>query len=589
MGNSMMERLVAAMYRAGGESLVVEADKPARIKVGGREAPLLAQALKLSKVEEILREVMPSDFAWVLQRNGEVVFPLQCAAGAVSVRVQHRNAWLAAFVQPQARDLPRVRSVMPAMEPHVPPAPLPLPEAPALQVLPYATVVGLPLAAVDKPEGAPQAPAASAVAAAPTQQPATPPRPRVSQLVGYYHAVQEPVVTPREPPPAPPPPPEPPVLMPVVDMVHGIDPILAAVYGAGGSDLHLTAGLRPMMRKDGDMGGIPGFLDVLSGETIQKWLMEVAPEKARGQYTSTHDVDYGYALGDVARFRVNAFQDRRGVCGVLRVIPAQVRTADDLNLPLAIRQMCTLQKGLVVVTGPTGSGKSTTLAAMLDLVNRTRPDHVITIEDPVEFVHESIRCLIHQREVHSDTMSFAAALRAALREDPDVILLGELRDLETVAIAIETAETGHLVFGTLHTNTAVSTVDRIIDQFPADRQNQVRAMLSDSLKGVVAQTLCKKVGGGRVAALEVLVALPSVANLIREGKTFQLPSIMQTGKAQGMQTMNDALLQLVREGQVTPEEAIKRAVHRSELTAMIQNMPTRPHAPGVGPAERGAA
>jgi twitching motility protein PilT len=224
----------------------------------------------------------------------------------------------------------------------------------------------------------------------------------------------------------------------------------------------------------------------------------------------------------------------------------------------------------VLVTGPTGSGKSTTLAAMIDYINKTRSEHVITIEDPVEFVHQPHKCLVNQREVHSDTESFSSGLRAALREDPDIILVGELRDLETISIAVETAETGHLVFGTLHTTTAVSTIDRIIDSFPADRQAQIRVMLSSALKGVIAQTLLRRIGGGRVAALEVLLSVPAVANLIREGKTFQIPSIMQTGKALGMQTLNDALFALVQEGSVTSEEALSASMARAELKALIE-------------------
>jgi twitching motility protein PilT len=231
--------------------------------------------------------------------------------------------------------------------------------------------------------------------------------------------------------------------------------------------------------------------------------------------------------------------------------------------------MCELEKGLVVVTGPTGSGKSTTLAAMVDWINTNRDDHIITIEDPVEFVHKDKKCLINQREVGTQTKSFKAALRAALREDPDIVLVGEMRDLETVAIAIETAETGHLVFGTLHTNTAPSTVDRLIDQFPTDRQEQIRVMLAESLKGVVAQTLLKKKGGGRVAALEILLVTPAVANLIRESKTFQIPSLMQVGRGIGMQVLNDALFELVKSGQVEADEAVARAPHKKELASML--------------------
>jgi twitching motility protein PilT len=370
-----------------------------------------------------------------------------------------------------------------------------------------------------------------------------------------------------------PPPLEPPSVVPVAPERSGppkIDRILWVLVGEKGSDLHITAGLPPRMRKDGDIRSVPGFDQPLESAVLEEWLMEIAPPKMAEKFKTTNDTDFGYEIQGLARFRVNVFRDRRGVGGVLRVIPSQILSADALKLPQVVRDLCGLAKGLVVVTGPTGSGKSTTLAAMLDLINRSRADHVITIEDPVEFVHEPIRCLINQREVHAHTQSFSAALRAALREDPDIVLVGEMRDLETVSIAIETAETGHLVFGTLHTNTAVSTVDRIIDQFPADRQAQVRVMLSESLKGVIAQTLCKKIGGGRVAALEILVGVPAIANMIREAKTFQIPSIMQTGKQLGMQTLNDSLFQLVKDSVVDAKEAYMKSVARADMRAMLE-------------------
>jgi twitching motility protein PilT len=284
--------------------------------------------------------------------------------------------------------------------------------------------------------------------------------------------------------------------------------------------------------------------------------------------------------------------DRKGKGAVFRVIPSKILTAEQLGLSPAVLNLCKLNKGLVVVTGPTGSGKSTTLCGMIDHINQTRNDHIITIEDPIEFVHENKLCAINQREVHNHTLSFKGALRAALREDPDIILVGEMRDLETVAIAIETAETGHLVFGTLHTSTAASTVDRVIDQFPADRQAQIRVMLSESLKGVISQTLCKKIGGGRVAALEILIVTSAVSNLIREGKTFQIQSMMQVGKAIGMVTLNDALMDLVTRKLITPEEGYLKAIDKPgmDLTmkrAGIDPSKFAPVAP-VPPAPAGA-
>ncbi len=294
------------------------------------------------------------------------------------------------------------------------------------------------------------------------------------------------------------------------------------------------------------------------------------PKKNQEEFERRHDTDFAYEIEDLARFRVNIFMDRKGMGAVFRVIPTEILTAEQLNLSPHILKLCQLSKGLVLVTGPTGSGKSTTLCAMIDYINRTRADHIITIEDPIEFVHESKKCLINQREIHNHTDSFKDALRAALREDPDIVLVGEMRDLETVAIAIETAETGHLVFGTLHTTTAASTVDRVIDQFPADRQAQIRIMLSESLKGVIAQTLCRKIGGGRVAALEVLIVNSAIGNLIRESKTFQIPSMMQTGRGIGMVGLNDALFEHVKNGLVEPQEAYAKSVDKSGFETLLK-------------------
>jgi twitching motility protein PilT len=335
------------------------------------------------------------------------------------------------------------------------------------------------------------------------------------------------------------------------------------------SDLHVCVGSPPLLRKDGDIVPVPGRAALTPADT-ERMLMAITPERNREEFHRRHDTDFAYELKDLGRFRCNLFMDRRGLGGVFRIIPTRILTAEEMGLGPEILQLCSLPKGLVLVTGPTGSGKSTTLAALVDHVNRTRSDHIITIEDPLEFVHENQRCLINQRQVHEHTDSFKDALRAALREDPDVVLVGEMRDLETVAIAIETAETGHLVFGTLHTSSAASTVDRIIDQFPADRQSQIRVMLAESLKAVISQVLCKKIGGGRVPALEVLMVTPSVSNLIREAKVFQIPSIMQTGKKYGMCQLNDALLDLVRRKLVEPREAWQRSPDKPGLVASFK-------------------
>ena len=348
-----------------------------------------------------------------------------------------------------------------------------------------------------------------------------------------------------------------------------IENLLRALIANKASDLHLRAGSPPMLRANGEIEPIPNEPVLTSGD-IDAMLASIMAEHNRAEFEELNDTDFAHEIAGLARFRGNALKDRKGTGAVFRAIPAGVVTVEEMGISPEVQRLCHLTKGLVLVTGPTGSGKSTTLCALIDLINRTRTDHVITIEDPIEFVHESKKCLITQRHVGVHTSSFKHALRAALREDPDIVLVGELRDLETVSMAIETAETGHLVFGTVHTSTAVSTIDRVIDQFPPDRQAQVRVMLSESLKGVISQVLCKKIGGGRVAAREILLSTPSVSNLIREGKTFQLPSVLQTSRRLGMVTMNDALMELVDSGQVEPQECYLKATDKVGIIHMLK-------------------
>ncbi|HVK86089.1 MAG TPA: type IV pilus twitching motility protein PilT [Kofleriaceae bacterium] len=350
-----------------------------------------------------------------------------------------------------------------------------------------------------------------------------------------------------------------------------IDEMLRAMKNLGASDLHMSCTMPPLVRKDGEMKPVPGF-PVLTPDLMLSLLYEIAPEKNRKEFEERSDTDFAHSIEGLSRFRANMFRDRHGPGAVFRAIPFNILSPEQLGLPPKVLELCYLTKGLVVVTGPTGSGKSTTLATLIDYINSHRSDHIITIEDPIEFVHENKKCLVNQREVHVHTRSFKDALRAALREDPDIVLVGEMRDLETIAIAVETAETGHLVFGTLHTTTAPSTVDRIIDQFPADRQAQVRQMLAESLRGVIAQTLCKKIGGGRVAAYEVLIGTSAVRNMIRTAKTFQLPSVMQTSRDVGMITLNDSLIELVKAKKVEPLEAYMKAVQKTELKAALQKL-----------------
>jgi twitching motility protein PilT len=336
--------------------------------------------------------------------------------------------------------------------------------------------------------------------------------------------------------------------------------LLTSTREAGASDLHLSAGMPPMIRQRGEM--VRANLPPLSVEDARSMIYEIMTPEQRAVFETHHEIDFGFEIPNVARFRANVFTQRRGPGAVFRVIATKIRTLDDLGTPPVLRELATKERGLVLVTGPTGSGKSTTLAAMVDYLNSNRQGHIITIEDPIEFVHESKSCLINQREVGAHTKDFATALRSALREDPDCLLVGELRDLETTSLAITAAETGHLVFGTLHTNSAAKTIDRLIDVFPADRQSQVRTMLSESLEGVIAQSLIPTADGkSRVAALEILVGIPALRNLIREDKTAQILSIMQVGTQHGMQTLDQALKDLVTSGKITREEALKRTTN----------------------------
>ena len=343
-----------------------------------------------------------------------------------------------------------------------------------------------------------------------------------------------------------------------------LDPLLRRMVAEGASDLHLSAEHKPRWRLDGEMREL-GEAPKLTENAVWDLLAPAMLERNQTQFLADNDTDFAYALPDVARFRVNVFRDHRGIGAVLRQIPQKILTLEQLGIPLSVQKMCDNPKGLVLVTGPTGSGKSTTLAAMIDYINRNRRTHIITLEDPIEFVHASQKALVNQREVGPHTTSFARALRAALREDPDIVLVGELRDQETIQLALETANTGHLVFGTLHTSTAISTVDRIIDVFPPEQQSQIRAVVSKVLKGVVAQTLCKKKGGGRIAALEVLVGSHAVANLIREGKNHQIMNIMMTAKAQGNMLLNEQLEKLVNDNKIEYDEALMKAIDKADF------------------------
>ena len=505
-----IDPFVDVLLREGGDQLYLLPDEPVTMVKDGKPRKVSRQPLTDQHIYALLVEVAPSESANQIDQMAETEFEYVADRGMVRVRIVPDMGRLTAMVAP-------IAGAAGAEAP-----------APAAQRAPAVAEAPAPA-----PAPAPKAPSPSAIAAAP---PAGLP---VDVAAPQYKAAE-----------------------------RALGELLKALVSSASSDLHLRVGEPPVFRTHGEMKR--QSTAPLNIQQLELMLLAVMPERNRGEWKETGDTDFAYEISGLARFRVNAARDRKGPIAVFRVIPAKVVTAEQLGVSKEVQQLCYLTKGLVLVTGPTGSGKSTTLCALIDLINRTRTDHIITIEDPIEFVHENKKCVITQRQVGVHTDSFKRALRSALREDPDIVLVGEMRDLETIAIAIETAETGHLVFGTLHTTTAASTVDRIIDQFPADRQSQIRVMLSESLKGVIAQTLCKKVSGGRVAAREILLTTPAISNLIREGKTFQIPSIIQTSKQLGMLTLNDALLDLVEKKEISADEAYMKSVEKSGLAASLK-------------------
>lgn len=329
------------------------------------------------------------------------------------------------------------------------------------------------------------------------------------------------------------------------------------------SDLHLSAGLPPMIRVDGDIRRIN--VPALDHKQVHSLIYDIMNDKQRKDFEEFYETDFSFEIPGLARFRVNAFNHNRGAGGVFRTIPSRILSLEELGAPAVFKEISDVPRGIVLVTGPTGSGKSTTLAGMVDYKNDNEFGHILTVEDPIEFVHESKKCLVNQREVHRDTLGFNEALRSALREDPDIILVGEMRDLETIRLALSAAETGHLVFGTLHTSSAAKTIDRIIDVFPAAEKDMVRSMLSESLRAVIAQTLLKKIGGGRIAAHEIMIGNPAIRNLIRENKVAQMYSAIQTGQAVGMQTLDQCLKDLVAKGLITVQDARMRAVNKEQF------------------------
>jgi len=351
-----------------------------------------------------------------------------------------------------------------------------------------------------------------------------------------------------------------------------IDAFFKLMNEQGASDLHLMAGQQPVLRIEGELERVK--YKVLDNDHLKSMLYEIAPEEKIKVFEETGDIDFAYEIPGLARYRANFFQQRNGVGAVFREIPSVILTCDELGLPKVIKRLATLPRGLVLVTGPTGSGKSTTLAAIIYEANQNRKDHIITVEDPIEFVHKSDKAVVNHREIGLHTRSFAAALRGALREDPDIILVGEMRDLETIALALEASATGHLVFATLHTSSAAKTVDRIVEVFPENQQQQVRNTLADGIRAVLSQTLFKrKDRRGRVAAVEVMIGTPAVRNLIREAKTYQIPGMLQTGKKYGMQTLDDSIMALLEKRIIAPDDAYSKAEEKSRFLPFLKNPP----------------
>jgi twitching motility protein PilT len=514
-----LDRLLSVMVSQRASALKLHESELAELEIAGAPRPMTKTALTGPQVVALLREIAPAEAAALLDAGKPTQFDYVSEDGAFRVEAARAGTqWRARVTIDERRERQRLNG---HPQPHI------TEYAATVPVMPSAP-----------------APAAAPVAAsAPPAGVAAPSNGRGdADAIGDFEGSRQARAT--------------------------LDALLRVMVERNASDLHLRCGEPPIVRLHGEMTRLDGA--VLEPNGLESMIRSVMPERNRREYIDSNDTDYAYELPGIARFRANALKDRNGPAAVFRQIPATVVTVEQMGITPEVQKLCQLTKGLVLVTGPTGSGKSTTLCSLIDLVNRSRSDHVLTIEDPIEFVHPNKQCIITQRQVGVHTDSFKSALRAALREDPDIILVGELRDLETVAIAIETAETGHLVFGTLHTTTAAGTIDRIIDQFPADRQAQIRVMLAESLKGVISQTLCKKIGGGRVAAREVLLSIPAVTNLIREGKTFQIPTVMQTSKRLGMVTLNDALLELVDGKLIEPSEGYIKAVDKTMFLNAIR-------------------
>jgi len=546
---AIVDDYLRSVLGKNGEELLLVAGQPPQCRAKGTDTSLGGKVVDAAQIEAIIAEIVPPK----RMQGAAFRFQYSSSLGAFIGIGQRGEGTIQVLLRKASLGEPSFGpgTAAPAAAPAPAPAPAPRSAAPSppppTASFPDEELSALPMEAAPV---APPPPPPPPPPAAPAARPAATGLAPAASFTGIPQVTVAPLAAGQAPP---------------------IDKLFGKMVRAKASDLHLSSTVQPMIRVDGSMMTIKDE-GVLSPEMLYKLVIPIMPARNRAEFEARHDTDFAYEIQGLGRFRCNVFSDRKGPGAVFRIIPSKILTCDDLKLPEVVKMFANLSKGLVLVTGPTGSGKSTTLAAIVDLVNATREDHLITIEDPIEFVHQNKKCLVNQREVHTHTESFKSALRAALREDPDICLVGEMRDLETIEIAMETAETGHLVFGTLHTTTAASTVNRIIEQFPADRQDQIRVMLSESLRGVVSQTLLKRIGGGRIACLEVLLVTGAVANLIREGKTFQIPSVQQTSKGEGMSLQHEVLAEMVKSHIVDPKEAYIKAVDKKGFLGALENM-----------------
>lgn len=579
-----IDRFVSALHRDNADEIVLETGKPGRMRIRTQEKIILAQDVRHEQIEVLLRDIVPQEAQPRLVVDGEITFPYQSPTGSVMVRFSRNQGSVLVNIWPHQTQTAPPEQAPARPQQHQRPAgntPTYAPHGAAPQSRDSRAQSG----AHPAPHSGRNSPARASSSVSGTDALRHTAAPMHSPPVnpgrgGWANAA------PQNPddwaisldlgPPSPTGPEATEALnapRAVARMDANLSAMLEAMSRAGCSDLHLTTGLPPRARRGGDLLTLPGFEYAVDAPTIESWLLTIAPPVVRKRFEQTNDAYFACTLAGVARFRINVSRDRRGPYGVIRAIPDAPPTVEVLGLPQAVSEIAMLERGLVIVSGGKGAGKSTTLAAIVELMNRARTIHLVTIEDPIEFTYQERYTMIHQRQVQVDTDTFETGLRAAIRQDPDAILLGEMQTEEATLLALEAASSGILVLTTMHADTAVGSIDRLILQFPIDRQPSIRTMLSWTLKCIIAQILCRHAGGGRVAALEILPNSPQIATLIREGKTSQIPSVMATGQAAGMQPLNDALARLVVHGLITTEEAMARSPATSQLLTLIERGP----------------